>query len=89
MFKTKIDLEVLGEQLQLDGNLWGFDFNINSPQGAIAGVSREWSGMSNAFLGKSTYSLRLAEWASVPQRLGIIGGVLALDLIREKQNNNG
>lgn len=88
LFKTKIDLEVLGEQLQLDGNLWGFDFNINSPQGPIAGVSREWSGMSNALFGKSTYSLRLAEWASVPQRLGIIGGVLALDLIREKQERN-
>ena len=87
-FKTNIDLEVMGEELALEGNLFGFDFHVNSAQGGIAAVSREWSGMGNAFLGKSTYSLRLAEWASIPQRLALIGGVLALDLIREKQQRN-
>lgn len=89
LFKTSIRLDVQGEELDLEGNLFGFDFHVNSPQGGIAAVSREWSGAGNALLGKSTYSLRLAEWATVPQRLALIGGVLALDLIREKQNNNG
>lgn len=84
-FKTRLTLEVQGEELDLEGNVFGFDFEINGPGGTLGSVSREWSGAMNAFRGMSTYSLRLAEHATATQRLAVLGGVLALDLIREKE----
>lgn len=87
-FKTRITIEVLGEELELDGNPFGFNFQILGPQGQMGVVAREWSGGMNALTGKSTYSLDLAEWTNHSQRMAIIGGVLALDLIREKQERN-
>lgn len=87
-FKTHITLEVQGKELDLQGNILGFEFKVNGPSGVIATVSREWSGASNAFMGMSTYSLQLAEQLTTPQRQALIGSVLALDLVREKQKNN-
>lgn len=88
LFGTRISLDLQGEELELSGNIWGFEFQINGPMGAMGTVSREWSGLGNAFLGMSTYSLRLAENLTAPQRHAIIGAVLALDLIREKRSRN-
>lgn len=88
LFKTRITLDLQGEELELTGNIWGFEFQVNGQGGAMAWVSREWSGVGNAFFGKSTYVLRLAEHLTAPQRLAIIGAVLSLDLIREKQKRN-
>lgn len=87
-FKTRVTIELEGEQLDLQGNFIGFEFELVGPLGVMAAVSREWSGMGNAFLGKSTYAVRLAENLTPPQRQAVIGAVLALDLIREKNNRN-
>lgn len=87
-FKTRVTIELQGEQLDLQGNFIGFEFELVGPLGVMAAVSREWSGMGNAFLGKSTYAVRLAENLTPPQRQAVIGAVLALDLIREKNNRN-
>ncbi|GHD11137.1 LURP-one-related/scramblase family protein [Zhihengliuella salsuginis] len=87
-FKTRITIDLQGEELDLRGNLWGFDFQVTGPDGDLATVSREWSGMGNAFLGKSTYALHLADELTAPQRQAVIGSILALDLIREKEQRS-
>ncbi len=86
LFKTRIAVEFQGEEIELLGNLWDFEFQISARSAVIASVSRSWSGLGNALLGKSTYSVQLAPNLSVGHRLMCIGSVLALDLIREKQN---
>lgn len=88
LFGTRITLDVRGEELEFTGNVWGFEFQITGPGGEMGTVSRTWSGVGNAFFGKSTYSLRLAENLTVPQRHAIIGAVLALDLIRDKRKRS-
>lgn len=87
-FKTRITIDLQGEELDLVGNIWGFDFEVTGANGVVATVSREWSGMGNAFLGKSTYALHLDEGLTVPQRQAVIGSILALDLIREKEQRS-
>lgn len=86
--KTRITLEIQGEEVDLEGNILGFEFQVKGSSGVVGTVSREWSGLGNAFMGMSTYSLRLAEHLSPPQRHALIGAVLALDLIREKESKN-
>ncbi|GAB3621641.1 LURP-one-related family protein [Glutamicibacter endophyticus] len=87
-FKTRLTIDLQGEELDLQGDIWGFEFQVTGAAGVLASVSREWSGVGNAFLGKSTYALRLAAELTVSQRQAIIGGIIALDLIREKQQRN-
>lgn len=88
VFKTRISLDLQGEEIELDGSIWGFEFQMKGPGGVMGSVSREWSGVGNAFMGKSTYSLRLAQNLTTPQRYALIGAVLALDLIREKESRD-
>lgn len=87
-FKTRITIDFQGEELEMSGDIWGFDFQVTGAVGALASVSREWSGMGNALLGKSTYALRLAPSLTIGQRQAVIGSILALDLIREKQKRS-
>lgn len=86
--KTRVTISMLGEELDLLGSVWDFDFQITNAQGVLGTVSRKWSGMGNAFLGMSTYALQLGGNLSVQHRQAIIGSVLALDLIREKQKRH-
>ena len=85
-FKTKVTVDFQGEEIDLDGNLWDFEFQISARGQVIATVSRSWSGLGNALIGMSTYSVRLAPNLSPGHRLMTVGAVLALDLIREKQS---
>lgn len=88
LFKTRVSVDLMGEAIELEGDLWGFDFRVVGPLGVMATVSRQWSGMGNALLGKSTYVVQLADGLSDAQRAAVIGSVIALDLIREKQSRN-
>lgn len=87
-FRTRISLDLQGEEIDLQGDIWGFEFQISGPSGVMGAVSREWSGVGNAFLGMSTYALRLAQHLTATQRHALIGAVLALDLIRAKESKN-
>lgn len=87
-FKTRISIDMQGEELEMTGSIWDFDFQITSSTGVMASVSREWSGMGNAVLGKSTYALQIAPHLTIGQRQAVIGSILALDLIREKQKRS-
>lgn len=88
LFKTRVAISMLGEELELLGSVWDFDFQITSSQGVLGTVTRQWSGMGNALMGMSTYALHLGGNLSIQQRQAIIGSVLALDLIREKQRRD-
>ncbi|WP_022874528.1 LURP-one-related/scramblase family protein [Glutamicibacter mishrai] len=88
LFKTRVTISMLGEELELSGSVWDFDFQISNSRGVLGTVTRQWSGMGNALMGKSTYALQLAGQLSTQHRQAIIGSVLALDLIREKQQRN-
>lgn len=85
-FKTRVTLNLAGEEIDLQGNIFGFDFEVVGQHGVLATAARQWSGIGNAFVGMSTYGVQLAPNLSHTQRKAIIGAMLALDLIREKQN---
>ncbi|WP_221584714.1 LURP-one-related/scramblase family protein [Microbacterium sp. G2-8] len=85
-FKTHVTLDVQGEEIHLEGNIFGFDFQIVGQYGVMASASRQWSGMGAALMGMSTYGVQLAPNLTETQRKAIIGATLALDLIREKQS---
>lgn len=85
---TKVDVTLQGEPLQLTGNMFDFDFELTSPHGSIARVTREWSGLGKALLGHSRYVVQFAEAAGPHHRQAGLGCVLALDLIREKARSS-
>jgi uncharacterized protein YxjI len=87
LLKTRVTIDVGSEQIDLQGDFLGFDFQLVGTQGVWATISREWSGADKALLGKSTYSVEITPLLEAPARRVIIGSVLALDLIREKQKS--
>lgn len=86
-FKTRVTLDLAGEEIDLHGNIFGFEFEVVGQHGVLATVARQWSGIGNAFVGMSTYTVQLAPNLTETQRKAVIGAMLALDLIREKQSN--
>lgn len=82
--KTHVTLDLRGEEIDLVGNVWGFDFQLVGPYGVMATASRQWSGVANSMFGKSTYLVHVAENLDPLRRKAVIGAVLALDLLRAK-----
>jgi len=87
-FKTEVSIEIAGEEISLEGGVWDYNFSFQGQHGLMATVSRQWSGLGNAFMGMSTYLLSLAPLLNAQQRTAVIGSLIALDLIREKRSNN-
>lgn len=86
LFAQHVDVEVAdGTVLQLRGSLFEYEFQILVGQHPVATVSRQWSGLGRALMGHSTYVLRMDPGMPEVVRYGLIGGVIALDLIREKE----
>ena len=87
LFTKQVDLEVAdGTVLTLRGSLFEYDFQIMAGSTQVAAVSRQWSGLGRALMGHSTYVLRLDPGMPELVRYAVIGGVIALDLIREKES---
>lgn len=90
LFTKALRIELAtGPQLRLDGSLFDHEFQVTGPGGVAASVSRHWPGVAQAFLGRERYVLGFVPQVPVPEKLGTIGAVIALDLIRAKQRNNG
>lgn len=88
-FTTDVDMHLAdGTVVEMKGNLRGLDFQFVLGDRVPARVSRQWSGMGNALLGRSTYSVEFDPEAPRSVRAAIIGGVIALDLIRQKDKND-
>lgn len=90
VFRTSVDMHLAdGTVVEMNGNVLGFDFEFRLGDRIPARVSRQWSGFGKALLGRSTYSVQFDPEAPRHVRAAIIGGVIALDLIRRKAENNG
>lgn len=88
-FKQRVDMHLAdGTVVELHGSIFDFNFEFRIGQGSPAQVSRQWSGIGNALIGRSTYTLAFADDVPPHLRAAIIGGVVALDLIRAKQSSD-
>lgn len=89
-FKKALRIELpTGAQLRLDGSMWDREFTVVGPGGLAATASRSWPGVAEAFLGRERYVLGFVPQVPAPEKLGTIGAVIALDLIRAKERNSG
>lgn len=87
--KKRMDIELAsGGVIELHGNFLGFEFEFMMGDRVPARVTRKWSGAVRGLLGRSTYALIFDPEAPEEVRKAIIGGMIALDLIRAKENNN-
>ena len=79
-----------GEEFTVEGNFFDREFNVVNANsgGAVAQVSRERVGFAKAFLGHDRYALYYPAGTSPDQRLAILGGMIALDLMRSKDANS-
>ena len=75
-----------GEEFMVEGNFFDREFNVVNTNGggAVAQVSRERAGFAKAFLGHDRYALYYPAGTSPDRRLAILGGMIALDLMRAK-----
>ena len=75
-----------GEEFMVEGNFFDREFNVVNANGggAVAQVSRARAGFAKAFLGHDRYALYYPPGTSPDRRLAILGGMIALDLMRAK-----
>lgn len=78
-----------GGVMGLKGELFDREFTVQGPLGEAARVSRRWPGVAEFLLSRERYVVALAPGLPVPERLGTIGAVIALDLIRAKERSSG
>ncbi|ANS79468.1 hypothetical protein SGUI_2072 [Serinicoccus hydrothermalis] len=88
LFKTRFTVDFDGQPLDLTGSVWGFDFTMSGPRGQMATVARSWSGVTRALLGRSRYVVHLTPELAARERLVVLGTVIALDLVRAKEDRS-
>lgn len=89
VFSTRVSLTMAdGSELEMTGDMLGFDYQFTMGEAVAAQVSREWAGLSRGFLGHSRYVLAIHPTVPPQLRLAIIGGCIVLDLIRQKKSRN-
>lgn len=86
--RKRLTIELPGLTLELEGSLFEYDFNITVNGHIAARVAREWGGLVAGLRGKSRYGVNFDPGAPEPVRLAILGGLVALDLIRAKDARN-
>ena len=88
LFKKHLTVHVASDQLELRGSFWEREFSIEGSRGEVARVSRHWPGISSMFLDKERYVLGFAGGLPLDVRAGVLGAVVALDLVRQKDRND-
>ena len=75
-----------GEEFMVEGNFFSREFNVvdADDEEIVAQASRERAGFVKVFLGNDRYALRYPAGTSPDWRLAILGGMIALDLMRAK-----
>ena len=87
-FRTRITGAVLdGTELEIVGNVWGMSFEVHARGRQIATVERRWAGLGHGLLGRSRYEVRLDPAMPPLVRCAVVGTVLALDLMRAKDQS--
>lgn len=88
-FRRQVDMHLAdGTVVELHGSVFDFNFEFRVGEVVPARVTRQWAGLGNALLGRSQYSLTFTPDAPPHLRAAIIGGVIALDLIRAKDERD-
>lgn len=85
LFGKKLSLQLPGSEMQLAGRLFDFNFEVTADSTTIATISRSWPGLAGGLLGRSRFVVAFAPPATPEMRRGIIGAVVAVDLIRAKE----
>lgn len=77
-----------GEELSLKGEILDYEFTVSlaGPNQPLAQASRKWTGFCDALLDKSRYALEFFPQASFTHRLAILGTMIAVDLMRRKED---
>lgn len=75
-------------ELELRGDFFGFDFEVLDFSNPVARISREWAGLGRGLLGHSRYVVGFGADVPPQLRLTVLGSVVALDLIRMKQEKS-
>lgn len=87
-FRKRLSLMLSsGEQLDVQGDLFDFDYQITGSGGLAAQVSRRWPGLGASLLGRDRYVLSLTPGLLPHLRAAVVATVIALDLIRQKDSN--
>ena len=75
-----------GEVFMVEGDFFGREFNVvdADDEEIVAQASRERAGFAKALLGHDRYALYYPAGTSPDRRLAILGGMIALDLMRAK-----
>ncbi len=88
-FRRRVDMHLAdGTVVELHGSVFDFDFEFRVGELVPARVTRQWTGLGNALLGRSQYSLTFTPDTPLRLRAAFIGGVVALDLIRAKDERD-
>ena len=88
-FRKRLTLQLVnGEGLDVQGQLFDYDFEIAGPGGSVARVSRQWPGLAAGLLGRNRYVVSFNSGVPVTLRVAVDGAVVALDLIRAKEENS-
>lgn len=73
-----------GDGLEVQGNFWGYDYQILVRNEPMAQVSQKWAGLGRALLGGQRYAVSLAHTSDPRLRQVILGVVIAIDLMKAK-----
>jgi uncharacterized protein YxjI len=89
-FMKKIDVQVVdGPLLQVQAaDIFDFGFGITADGVEIARTSRQWAGVGNTLLGRDRYVLNFRPDVRPRDRVAIIGAMIALDLMRQKDQSS-
>lgn len=77
-----------GSNITLAGKPFSMEFAADVAGAEIARATRQWAGLGRGLLGHSRYALEIRPDVTPIDRLGLIGGMVAIDLMRHKQSRN-
>lgn len=89
VFRKKFTIELAGnQQLELTGNVWEREFQVQLDGHEVARVTRTWPGLAAGILGHNRYVLQLAPGLPPAVRAAVIGAAIAIDLVRAKEQRS-
>lgn len=77
-----------GDPLEVRGSFLGLDYSILCRDEPVARISREWAGLAASLLGGDRYAVTFLPGADARLRQVILGTVVAIDLMRAKDDGS-
>lgn len=77
-----------GDPLEVRGSFLGLDYSIMVRDEPVARISRRWAGLGASLLGGQRYALTFLPGAGPRLRQVILGTVVAVDLMRAKDDSS-